>query len=66
MFPLHAKENGVLECAGHTEGSIDIIRLAGFKPAAVLCEIMNPDGTMAHGKDYEYSQMNIIYRCYPF
>jgi 3,4-dihydroxy 2-butanone 4-phosphate synthase/GTP cyclohydrolase II len=53
MFPLQAKQHGVLERAGHTEGSIDIVSLAGFKPAAILCEIMNEDGTMAHGKQLE-------------
>jgi len=45
IFPLIAKENGVLTRRGHTEGSIDIMILAGFKPAAVLCELMNKDGT---------------------
>jgi len=50
VFPLHAKEGGVLARQGHTEGSIDIVRLAGFSPSAVLCEVMNPDGTMAKGK----------------
>jgi len=49
IFPLHAKSGGVLERQGHTEGAIDIVRLAGFKPAAVLCEIMNSDGSMASG-----------------
>jgi 3,4-dihydroxy 2-butanone 4-phosphate synthase/GTP cyclohydrolase II len=53
IFPLQARNHGVLERAGHTEGSIDIVQLAGFKPAAVLCEIMNADGTMAHGKQLE-------------
>ncbi len=51
VFPLRAKEGGVLERAGHTEGSIDLVRIAGFQPAAVLCEIMNPDGTMAKGAE---------------
>lgn len=51
VFPLQAKAGGVLERQGHTEGSIDLVRLAGFKPAAVLCEVMNPDGTMTRGKD---------------
>lgn len=50
IFPLHARNGGVLERQGHTEGAIDIVRLAGFNPAAVLCEVMNPDGTMARGK----------------
>ena len=47
IFPLRASANGVLDRRGHTEGSIDIARLAGLRPAAVLCELMNPDGTMA-------------------
>lgn len=47
MFPLRAREGGVLERAGHTEGCIDLMRIAGLKPAAALCEIMNDDGTMA-------------------
>jgi 3,4-dihydroxy 2-butanone 4-phosphate synthase/GTP cyclohydrolase II len=49
VFPLRAKPGGVLERAGHTEGSIDIMRLAGFKPAAVMGELMNPDGSMMQG-----------------
>jgi len=53
IFPLLARDNGVLERAGHTEGAIDLARLAGFKPAAVLCEVMNPDGTMARGDKLE-------------
>ena len=51
VFPLQANKNGILERAGHTEGSIDLVRLAGFKSAAVLCEIMNPDGSMAKGEE---------------
>ncbi len=51
IFPLEAKKNGVLERAGHTEGAVDMMRLAGFKPAAVLCEVMNPDGTMTCGAE---------------
>jgi 3,4-dihydroxy 2-butanone 4-phosphate synthase/GTP cyclohydrolase II len=50
VFPLYAKAGGVLERAGHTEGAIDLVQLAGFKPAAILCEVMNADGTMARGK----------------
>lgn len=53
IFPLCARAGGVLERPGHTEGSVDLVRLAGFKPAAVLCELMNPDGTMAHGAQLE-------------
>jgi 3,4-dihydroxy 2-butanone 4-phosphate synthase len=47
IFPLCAKNGGVLERAGHTEGSIELMSIAGLKQAAVLCELMNPDGTMA-------------------
>ncbi len=47
IFPLEAKDGGVLERAGQTEASVDIARLAGLKPAGVICEIMNEDGTMA-------------------
>jgi len=47
IFPLIARDGGVLRRAGHTEGTVDMARLAGLKPAAVLCEILNDDGTMA-------------------
>jgi len=47
VFPLRAKKGGVLVRAGQTEGSVDLARLAGLKPAGVICEIMNDDGTMA-------------------
>lgn len=47
IFPLRAKENGVLRRTGHTEATVDLARLAGFDPAGVLVEIMNEDGTMA-------------------
>ncbi len=47
IFPLRAREGGVLVRAGQTEASVDLARLAGLKPAGVICEIMNPDGTMA-------------------
>ncbi len=47
VFPLRAAAGGVLERIGHTEATVDIARLAGYKPAGVLCEIMNHDGTMA-------------------
>jgi 3,4-dihydroxy 2-butanone 4-phosphate synthase/GTP cyclohydrolase II len=47
VFPLVASDGGVLVRAGHTEAAVDLARLAGFKPAGVLCEIMNDDGTMA-------------------
>jgi 3,4-dihydroxy 2-butanone 4-phosphate synthase/GTP cyclohydrolase II len=51
VFPLSAREGGVLLRAGHTEASVDIARLAGLIPASVICEIMNDDGTMARLPD---------------
>lgn len=51
VFPLRANDNGVLGRAGHTEASVDLMKLAGLEPYAVLCEITNPDGTMAKGSD---------------
>lgn len=51
VFPLVAREGGVLVRAGHTEASIDLARLAGLYPAGVICEIMNDDGTMARMPD---------------
>lgn len=51
VFPLVAREGGVLIRAGHTEASVDLARLAGLYPAAVICEIMNEDGTMARMPD---------------
>jgi 3,4-dihydroxy 2-butanone 4-phosphate synthase len=53
VFPLCAHDDGVLGRRGHTEGAVDLARLAGLQPAAVLCELMNPDGTMARGEDIE-------------
>ncbi len=50
VFPLRGRKGGVLARRGHTEGSIDLARLAGLKPAGVLCEVTNPDGSMASGK----------------
>ena len=51
IFPLKAKEGGVLERAGQTEAAVDLARLAGLVPAAVICEVMNDDGTMARVAD---------------
>ncbi|MBO7716099.1 MAG: 3,4-dihydroxy-2-butanone-4-phosphate synthase [Methanobrevibacter sp.] len=51
VFPLRAKEGGVLERDGHTEATIDLMRLAGLNPAGVLCEITLPNGTMARMPD---------------
>jgi len=51
VFPLEAREGGVLVRAGHTEAAVDISRLAGLNPSSVICEIMNDDGTMARLTD---------------
>lgn len=57
VFPLMARPDGVLERQGHTEAAVDLARLAGLIPAGVLCELMNPDGTMARGAQVEaYAQ----------
>lgn len=53
VFPLRAQPGGVLTRAGQTEGSVDLARLAGLKPAAVICEIIKDDGTMARMPDLE-------------
>jgi len=51
IFPLRARKKGVLERPGQTEGSVDLSKLAGLRPAAVICEIMNEDGTMSRFDD---------------
>lgn len=53
IFPLKASPGGVLVRTGHTEGSLDLVRLAGLREAAVICEIMNDDGSMARRPDLE-------------
>ncbi len=53
VFPLRAKNGGVMARAGQTEGSVDLARLAGLKPSGVICEIMNDDGTMSRMPDLE-------------
>ena len=53
VFPLRANPAGVLGRAGHTEGSVDLAIMAGLQPAAVLCELMNEDGTMMRGAAIE-------------
>ncbi len=53
IFPVMAKEGGVLRRAGHTEAGCDLARLAGLTPAAAICEVMNADGTMARRPDLE-------------
>lgn len=65
IFPLIAKEGGVLVRIGHTEGSVDLCRLAGLREAAVICEIMKEDGSMARRPDLdlfcERHDLNIVY-----
>jgi len=57
IFPLRARDGGVLKRAGHTEAAVDLTRLAGLYPAGVICEIQNPDGSMARLPELiEYSQ----------
>lgn len=57
IFPIRASDGGVLVRAGHTEATVDLAVLAGFKPVGVLCEIINPDGTMARVPDlFEYAK----------
>ena len=51
VFPIRSHKGGVLKRAGHTEASVDLCRLAGLNPAAVICEIINPDGSMARVPD---------------
>lgn len=51
IFPLRARPGGVLERPGHTEATVDLMRLAGLKPSGVLCELTNPDGSMATLED---------------
>lgn len=53
LFPLIAKDKGVLERNGHTEAAVDLAKLSGARPAGVICEIMNDDGTMAKGNDLQ-------------
>lgn len=59
IFPLRAKEGGVLRRTGHTETAVDLAKMAGFYPAGVICEIMNEDGTMARVPELvEFAQMH--------
>ncbi|SOC03017.1 3,4-dihydroxy-2-butanone-4-phosphate synthase [Rhodobacter maris] len=61
LFPLRAREGGVLVRAGHTEAAVDISRLAGLNPSGVICEVMNEDGTMARLPDLiAFAQMHNI------
>jgi 3,4-dihydroxy 2-butanone 4-phosphate synthase/GTP cyclohydrolase II len=64
VFPLRARKGGVIVRAGQTEGSVDLARLAGSRPAGVICEIMNEDGTMARMPDLEkFSEKHNIGIC---
>lgn len=61
VFPIRAQDGGVLKRAGHTEASVDLARLAGLNPSAVICEVMNDDGTMARVGDLkEFAQKHNI------
>lgn len=53
VFPLRARDGGLAERAGHTEGAVELVRAAGFPPFALLCELTNPDGSMAKGPQVE-------------
>lgn len=53
VYPLIAREGGVRERRGHTEAAVELARLAGFSPAGVLCELMNPDGSMMRGAELD-------------
>jgi 3,4-dihydroxy 2-butanone 4-phosphate synthase/GTP cyclohydrolase II len=59
IFPLRAKQGGVLKRAGHTEAAVDLARLAGLYPAGVICEIQNPDGSMARLRQlFDYARQH--------
>ena len=53
VFPLRAREGGVLVRTGHTEAAVDLVRLAGLAPCAVICEVLNDDGTIARGPELD-------------
>ncbi len=64
VFPLCARDGGVLVRAGQTEGSVDLARMAGLNPSGVICEIMNPDGTMARMPDLvEFARRHNVKIC---
>lgn len=64
IFPLIARDQGVLVRRGQTEGSVDLLKLAGLKPVAAICEVMNPDGSMARNDDLrEFCEEHDIRRC---
>jgi 3,4-dihydroxy 2-butanone 4-phosphate synthase / GTP cyclohydrolase II len=53
VFPLRARDGGVLMRTGHTEAAVDLARLAGLAPCAVICEVLNDDGTIARGPELD-------------
>jgi 3,4-dihydroxy 2-butanone 4-phosphate synthase/GTP cyclohydrolase II len=53
VFPLRARDGGVLKRTGHTEAAVDLARLAGLAPCAVICEVLNDDGTIARGPELD-------------
>ena len=63
--PLRAANGGVLTRRGHTEASVDLARLAGFKEASVICEITNDDGTMGAPRNCGNLQRNLVILCLP-
>ena len=64
VFPLRARHGGVLVRAGHTEAAVDLMRLAGLYPAGVICEILNPDGSMARVPELKgFSQVHGLKMC---
>ena len=64
VFPLIARDEGVFVRRGQTEGSVDLLKLAGLKPIAAICEVMNDDGTMASDEDFErFCSEHDIKRC---
>ncbi len=65
IFPLRAKEGGVLRRTGHTEAAIDFARLAGLQPAGVIVEIMNEDGTMARCLNSWKSLKSLTLKLFP-
>ena len=65
VFPLRARAGGVLERPGHTESSLELVKLAGLLPAAVICEIMLPDGRMARQADtVEFAREHNLKMCH--
>jgi 3,4-dihydroxy 2-butanone 4-phosphate synthase len=63
VFPLIARPGGVLQRRGHTEAAVELATLAGFSPAGVLCELMNPDGSMMRGEQLTAYASNTACPC---